>query len=100
RLRKAIKKTSVKSFLSFWRQSLKESFNVGWAVFGILGTAMPAAITFLQRHYPTTVSGAFAKWVVENQVEIQLCIGGAFLLAYLTKSPYKHYKSEMLQMQS
>lgn len=81
-----------RSFLSFWGASLKESFSVGWIVFGVLSTAMPAIITLIQRHLPQDAAIVWVKWISNNQAEIQVCIALLVLAVYLAYAPYKFYK--------
>jgi hypothetical protein len=79
-------------FLQFWLESLKRSFTLGWFVFGVVSTAMPAAITLIQHWYPALAAHQFFKSVSEYQAEIQVAIALVVLASYAAYAPFRLYK--------
>jgi len=81
-------------FLKFWWRSIVSAFAVGWLVFGVISTFLPAVISLIQKHWPTLESIRWIKFVADNQVEIQCCIAALVLALYLLYAPYRLYKEQ------
>jgi hypothetical protein len=79
-------------FFRFWGESLKRCFSLGWLIFGIVSTAMPAGITLIQHWFFALANVPLFKTVSEYQAEIQVGIALIFLASYLAYAPFRLYK--------
>ena len=81
-------------FFKFWGRAIWSAFAVGWAVFGVVSTLLPAMISLAQKHWPAAASIPWIKFVSDNQAEIQCCIAALFIVPYLLYAPYRLYKEQ------
>jgi len=86
----------IASFLGLLRESFRESFWKGWAVFGAVTTLMPVAATIVQRHYLPLAKIRWIVWASANQAEIQIGIAVLVLLAYLIYAPYRLQRDRLV----
>ena len=84
----------MQEFFKFWGESLWASFSFGWAVFGIVSTAMPALFALLVRFWPGVANVAWVKWASDHQSELHVGIALIFIGVYFFYAPYKLYNVE------
>jgi hypothetical protein len=81
-------------FLKFWGEAIWESLSVGWLVFGIVSTALPALFTLIVRYWPNAAKVNWIKWTADHQSELHVAIALIVIAIYLIYSPYKLYNRE------
>jgi hypothetical protein len=86
------RKGGAMSFLEFWGSALRQSFGVGWVVFGIVSTFMPAVIVLTQKYYAYAASLPWVQKIAENQVEFQTGFAALAVVVYCVYAPFKLYK--------
>jgi hypothetical protein len=80
--------------LKFWGGAFWESLTVGWVVFGIVSTAMPALFTLIVRYWPKAGGVAWIKWASDHQSELHVALALLCVLLYSLYVPYRLFNRE------